>query len=87
MARHFATIQNKTANSADYGGRLAIIQSIGLWRRKEVRVPGQARGRKSAVGVELSEGPKGVGGQMLLTEAVRCCTVSLGDRHGGPHLA
>jgi hypothetical protein len=49
--------------------------------------PGQACGRKSAVGVELSEGPNGVGGQMSLTAAVRCCTVGVGDRHGGPHLA
>jgi prevent-host-death family protein len=31
---------------------------------------------KGEVGVELS---KGVGGQMLLTEAVRCCTVAVGE--------
>jgi hypothetical protein len=43
MARHFATIQKKTANSADSGGRPMISQSIDLWRQA-----GYERARKAA---------------------------------------
>src|SRR4249919_444832 len=108
MARHFATIQNKTTNSADVGGRLTIFQSPSIFGgrgkpayRSPVQSSGSFRfdcrhsaalrlvlaaGKMRRCG-ESSGGPRGAGGRILLTEAVRCCTVRPGDKHGEPHLA